>query len=130
MAAAEVGVVRKEERMELSRALMKTHELQYFLNTSLRNIDLACKSSLLCLMEKKSQLQHLLIFKELLLRACRETPGNITLGLCAAWAAPSESSKLTARSLGKETQTIPMLQSSIKLESKVSSDCWGRRCGL
>lgn len=45
VAAAEVGVVRKEGRAELSRALMKTHELQYFLNTSLKNIDLAHKSS-------------------------------------------------------------------------------------
>lgn len=33
------------ERAELSHALMKTHELQYFLNTSLKNIDLAQKSS-------------------------------------------------------------------------------------
>lgn len=45
VAAAEVGVVRKEERAELSCALMKTHELQYFLDTSLRNTDLARKSS-------------------------------------------------------------------------------------
>lgn len=38
-------MVRKEERAELSCALMKTHELQYFLDTSLRNTDLARKSS-------------------------------------------------------------------------------------
>lgn len=45
VAAAEVGLVRKEERAELSCALMKNPELQYFLNTSLRNIDLAQRSS-------------------------------------------------------------------------------------